>query len=247
MYKDQIREHQNAMDGYPVRISAIHLCFPDTPMSRIIRAAIVLSGKGEHYMRFQMHLGGMHLPEIQYQLMTYGIPTQEIPATSSGVIKTKNHSQWINSRKALEEMRESVASRDVVIHPGNDDVLFSQGGSKTRHYGNVKFRSVLQKYMEEYQSVGKDKAILKAVRNKVIKHVEAAGGSFLMLDKKMNWWVPISDPVDLDDKIASSFYYQSKKPNISPKSQESTSECILFLQGNKRRKLEGQQLCCSDW
>jgi hypothetical protein len=247
MNRAQLREHVKAMEGYPIRCAAVHLCFPDTPISRIIRAGIVLSGPDQNYTRFQMHLGSLHLPETQYRLMTYGIPTQEIPSTSSGVIKTKYHLQWIKSRKALEEMRESGASLDAVIHPGNNDVLFSQGGSKTRHHGNVLFRSVLEKYMEEYQSLGKDWVALKAIRDKVMKHVEANGGSFLMLDKKMNWWVPISDPVELNEKITSSFYYQSKKSLAPPNSQDSASECILFLQANKRRKLEGEQLCCSAW
>jgi hypothetical protein len=180
-------------------------------------------------------------------LMTYGIPIQEIPSTSSGVIKTKYHLQWIKSRRALEEMRESEEPLHVVIHPGNDDVLFSQGGSKSGHYGNVKFRTVLEKYMAEYQSVGKDRAAFKTVRDKVIKHVDSDGGVFLTLDKKMNWWVPISDAAELDERIIQAVYYYSKKANTPQNYQMSTSTSSLFLQGNKRRKLEGREICCVAW
>jgi hypothetical protein len=237
----------NAMEGYPCRFAAVHLCFPDTRFSRIIRAGIVLAGPDKNYTRFQMHSDSLHRPETHYRLMTYGIPIQDIPSTSSGVIKTKYHLQWIKSRIALDKMRDSVATLDVVIHPSNDAVLFSPGGNKSRHFGNVTFRSILEKHMEEYQSVGKDRAAMKAVRDKVRRLIEADGGSFLTLDKKMNWWVPIPDPAELDEKIAYSFNYQSKKMNTPLNSQVSTSGSVLFLQGNKRRKLDKKQLCCSNW
>jgi hypothetical protein len=243
----QVQEHLHSVYGYPVRVTAAHMCFPDTLFSRIIRAGVVLSVSDKNYSRFQMHTDSIHRPETQYRLMSYGIPIQDIPSTSSGVIKTKYHLQWIKSRIALDEMRESGAPSDVVIHPGNDDVLFSPGGHKTRHYGNVTFRAVLEKYMDEYQSVGKERAALKMIRDKIIKQIEAGGGGFLTFDKKMNGWVPISDPVELDERITYSFYYHSRKMIAPPISQVSTSESVIFLRGNKRRKVEGKQLCCSDW
>jgi hypothetical protein len=243
----QVQEHLNAMDGYPARAAAIHLCLPNTSFSQIIRAGVLLTGRTEYRMRFQTHLDDLHRPETQYRLMTYGIPIQDIPCTNSGVIKIKNNAQWIKSRMELDKMRESGELVEVVIHPGNDSVLFRQGGSKAGHYGNVKFRSLLEEYMEEYVSAGKDRAALKLVRTKVIKQVEAGGGKFLILDKKMNWWIPIADRADLDEKIVSSFYHQAKKMNIPSLSHVSTSKNSLFLQGNKRRKLEGKQLCCSYW
>jgi hypothetical protein len=243
----QRHEHANVMDGLPVRGSAVHFCFPNTPFSRIIRAGIILTGHNENHVRSQLHMDDLHRPETQYRLMTYGIPIQVIPCTSSGVIKTKYHLQWIKSRMSLDRMRESGTPGDVVIHPGNDDVLFSQGGSKTKHLGNVIFRSVLERYMKEYQSTGLDWDAMKEVRGKVIKDIEASGGKFLMMDKNMNWWVPISDPLDLAERITSAFYYQAKKMGAFPKAQTTASGSTLFLPSNKRQKLEGEGGCCSPW
>lgn len=43
--------------------------------------------------------------------MSFGIKVDEIPVTSSGTIKTKNHHQWIKTRKAIDERRRVLAIR----------------------------------------------------------------------------------------------------------------------------------------
>lgn len=47
--------------------------------------------------------------ETLYRLMSFGLKVEEIPVTSSGTIKTKNHLQWIKTRRAIEERRRLLA------------------------------------------------------------------------------------------------------------------------------------------
>jgi hypothetical protein len=49
--------------------------------------------------------------ETKYNLMSFGIKVNEIPMTSSGTIKTKNHQQWIRTRKAIDERRRVLEIR----------------------------------------------------------------------------------------------------------------------------------------
>jgi hypothetical protein len=50
--------------------------------------------------------------ETLYRLMSFGMKVEEIPITSSGAIKTKNHLQWIKTRKAIDERRRVMAIRE---------------------------------------------------------------------------------------------------------------------------------------
>jgi hypothetical protein len=142
-------------------------------------------------------------------------------------------------RIALDESREFWSSMDVILHPGNDHVLFSQGG-------NVKFRCVLKQHVDEFLSAEKDVEKLKEVR-----------------DTPMLMMVEDFDVGEENELVGSYFrsgrfggqgfifFVLSRQKNecslfASQKNQVSTGGSIQFLHGNKRQKLEGKQLCCND-
>lgn len=228
--------HLDAAAGYPIRLSAVHLCLPNTPFSRILKAGILLSMTTEQRYRVRICFDDLHSSETQSHLKTFGIPTLDIPCTGSGVIKSKYHLQWLKARAALDDLKETGFAFHVVVHPGKHDVLFSQGGGKVRHTGNLYFREVLEKYLEKYQSAGKDWNVMKTVRNNVITEIKDLGGRFLTFDKELNWWTDVASAVDLDDRITSSFYHHGKRLSVAQKSQQSQSSSPVSLQGSKRRK-----------
>ena len=59
--------------------------------------------------RLAVHLGDTM--EVLYKLNSYGIPTDHIPITSTGKIKTGYLKQWINLRKFIESLRQIACSR----------------------------------------------------------------------------------------------------------------------------------------
>jgi hypothetical protein len=57
---------------------------------------------------FPIHLYLLELSsmETQYQLSTMGVNVQELPESSGGTIKTKNHLQWMKTRRYIDAARQ---------------------------------------------------------------------------------------------------------------------------------------------
>ena len=56
----------------------------------------------------RIHLG--EALELQYGLMGFGIPTEDIPVSWSGKIKTKNLGHWMSVRYAIEQYDATLHS-----------------------------------------------------------------------------------------------------------------------------------------
>jgi len=99
------KEYSLYREGSPVRRSCTHFCLPEkNPKMRIFRAIMMLAMSSEERVRTRIHMDGF-TTETNYDLLTFGIPVSELPITSTGVTKTKHHSQWIKTRKAIDASR----------------------------------------------------------------------------------------------------------------------------------------------
>jgi hypothetical protein len=130
-------DFKKIIKNFPVRVAVCHQTLPDGPKFQFMNAFwfLVLASKDER-VRTKFHRD-LSLLETQYALLSYGLPIHQIPRTNTGNIKIKNHLQWINTRIAIDQIRESspdITSLDcsIISHPRRYDVLFSQGGNS--HY-----------------------------------------------------------------------------------------------------------------
>jgi hypothetical protein len=153
------------------RVAAIHLCSPDTPHFRLRRSIAVMRCGDENRLRLRTHLGGS--VELQYALQGYGIPTEDIPISSTGNIKMKNLVQWMRIRHAVENHDDCYLSSSstsntgtmstsrlmttsmitsmlipmppsgIVECPQPNDVLFRKGNSYVSQTGNAKLRAMI--------------------------------------------------------------------------------------------------------
>lgn len=108
-------------DAIPVRSCAFHFCLPNdgSLAHQLIWALFMLQVGSSKRVRTRFHnppasvpgMGGIASTEVQYLLMTFGINVQDLPITSGGQIKTKNHIHWIKTRKAIELVCEMEATR----------------------------------------------------------------------------------------------------------------------------------------
>ncbi len=146
-----------------VRISAIHVCSPDTPAFRFRRTIITLRTIQDQRSRLKLHVGEPF--ELCYYLQGFGIPTENIPMTWSGNIKTSNFKNWLKLRKAIEEDNEAKRQylrsfgesnrvynsrmSNVVECPNSTDILFRQGTSLSHNPGNASFRCIIEESVVE--------------------------------------------------------------------------------------------------
>ncbi|KAG7340612.1 hypothetical protein IV203_024155 [Nitzschia inconspicua] len=215
----------------PYRWSAVHICVPEGPLSRLYRAFILLTFGQESRVRARVYPG--FNMETQYKLLTFGINVLDIPITHTGSIKLKNHLQWIKTRRAIDEARKQGVNFAGTLHPGTNDVLFSKGGNQN-HHGNYEFRSLIENLLsqERYKNVfisrcnrcTSDREQRESIRYEIIRQIRARGGRFLALDKG-GWWVELPiESSDLHDRVATSVYDHQKRMEARQKQKRTKSD-----------------------
>ena len=145
--------------------------------------------------------------ECEYSLRCFGIPTEDIPRTCTGKIKTKFLSKWVKVRTAMDDHRRMMAqnnynsyyARPPVLRdfpgiecPEVNCVLFRLAGLASTHPGNVEFRLLLQEKE-------KDREKLKTLKqkddhlNQIIEEMIQRGLRFLVFDENRHWYNEITD------------------------------------------------------
>jgi hypothetical protein len=187
----------------------------------------------------------LSLLETQYELLTYGIPVQQIPRTHSGNIKVKNHLQWIKTRIAIDQFRASSChfttySCNIIGHPRWHDVLFCRGGNAS-YPGNVEFGQDVDERIDIFMS-NPDRDSRRKVRDEIIACVEARNGRFLQLQEG-GWWEELSTD-KVHEKIKTFMYDYHRRLGIKGPQQSTNSETSVFLPNNKRQKVRDESTNC---
>lgn len=159
-----------------------------------------------NHTAFQIDCSGTNL-ECEYSLRCFGIPTDDIPRTCTGKIKTKYLAKWMRVRTAMDDHRRIMAQNDynsyyakppsVRAFPGIECpevncVLFRLAGLASTHPGNVEFRLFLQDKEGEREQ-------LKTLRQKddylhqIIEETAMRGFRFLVFDESRYWYNEITD------------------------------------------------------
>ena len=238
-----------AYANLPFRMAANHQCMPNGPAFQFSKAfwIIVLASRDQR-IRTKFH-GELHKLETQYQLMSYGIPVNQLPLTNTGNIKTKHLFQWIKARRAIDKARQNVSdagdlcnNMNIISHPGRSDVLFSRGGN-ARHYGNVMMVEDIASRLEEFKLNTKNRDVL---RKEIMAAVSQRGGKFLTLNKG-GWWEELRAK-EVHEKITTAFYdhKQKRKKAVEDLLQQQPlklgdATSIFLLRGKRQKVGESSQ------
>jgi hypothetical protein len=230
--KRESQEAERVFAAVPVRFAAIHQCVPDTAFYHLIKAVVILSLEVESRTRLKFHTNDEI--ETTYQLMTFGIPVDLIPKTGTGKIKTKNHQQWIKTRKVIEETNED----SPIECPGMNDVIFRFGKSYLSHPGNATFRGLIEAHFDEHHDTTNTDTKV-AVTWKIVEDVERRGGRFLVWDKR-GWWAVATDRAQIRSKVAVSLKEHKKRVIAKKNVQYNVSSTYQFERqdGGKRKRAE---------
>lgn len=192
------RAAKQLQESFPIRYSALHGCFPDTPVFRIMQAIQTLASSKDHRLRLRFHVG--RSLENRYRLLSYGIPVDTIPITDTGTVKTKHFIQWIKSRQMIEAAAKQSDTTAYIDSPLSTDVVFRNGTSTMSHPGNVKFRDLIATHFPEHSqatSAQQKSAVSWKVVDQVLKN-----GRFLQWDKRMACWTPMTNKKEIRTKVA---------------------------------------------
>ena len=121
-HQSRMSTHVTVGAAIPLRLVAIHLCFPDTTFTQIltkIYGIALWTMDNNISARVKVHSG--QSIELRYKLKGYGIPTELIPSTDTGNVKHVNLKQWIKLRDFLEN--NSFSSGSMNVPSGSDDAM----------------------------------------------------------------------------------------------------------------------------
>jgi len=154
-----------------VRPCAIHCCSPDTPFYRFRRSVMTMRIGREFRSKLMVHVG--ESVELRYNLHTYGIPSEQIPITYTGMVKVTYMRQWVRLREMIEgewknEATETPTSdansarengqstspntntnKKLIEFPYLSDIIFRKGSALMSHPGNVALRTLIMVKVEE--------------------------------------------------------------------------------------------------
>ena len=150
--------------------------------------------------------------ELRYALQSYGIPTENIPISSTGKIKIGYIKQWMRIRQVIETPDDENKTKDddvsssssslpntlnITECPQLNDVIFRQGTSLFAHPGNVALRSLIEtKFNEGPEEAESTRSIIKIKRRtfvlEIINEIQLCG-RFLVWNNESCWWNNLLD------------------------------------------------------
>lgn len=94
-----VKENTRCHSFFPLRFVALHHCHNHPILN--VACPIGMMIMGEYFrQRYRKHIGNRQ--HCHYELMTYGIPSEKIPVSFHGEVRTTNHLKWIAKRQARE-------------------------------------------------------------------------------------------------------------------------------------------------
>lgn len=215
---------KRVLESMPDRLIAIHNCWPDKPAFRFISKLLTIYGVSgaTQRLRLKFHIGAEL--ELRYRLKSYGIPIELLPITETGSIKMGNHSNWIKTRKHIEQAIDNSVT--VVECPGLHDVGFRRGTSSMEHPGNVWCRDLILfllddrdlqikrnpniEFSSDNTTSGNNNSIASKIHNEAVERcvnkVEQRGGRFLEWNKERSAWIQILGGTKIRQKISVLFH-----------------------------------------
>jgi len=181
------------LQSIPCKYSAVHFCFPPSPMFNAIKATFVLILGKKNRTRVRFHCGSP--TEMLYSLKTFGIPVDHLPDNFGRSSKQtlKNHLRWCDMLQARDNATNDgydFEATPVVEYPRLEDCLFGKGRLIMKHPGNVGMRNILEREAHLWETAtNQEKA---RVARKVVSEIKKGGGRFLK-EHPDGWYVEVDD------------------------------------------------------
>jgi len=203
--KTNVQTISNIFPFMATRIAAIHLCTPDTPMHRLRRSILTAAVSFFQRTRMKVHIGTPM--ELRYTLNGFGIPTDSLPISWTGNVKTSYLKQFIRVRQVIEHDDSFLApgplpkmtktQRQLVVEcPNLNDIIFKKGCSGMQHPGNVLFRSLVQSKYEQGNLL-----TTKSLITATLEEIQQQGLRVLVWNEKESCFLVIRDQQMIYKKI----------------------------------------------
>lgn len=211
---ERIRDIHLLRSALPHRAIAAHYCYTDASLRPSI-TGLQLFLDSESRFRLRPHHGTMK--EIEFELLTYGIPTHVSPMQEDGTWDTEWHKEWLHACRVFEEQKHQTAkpqssdtSTEGIHVPRKFDVLFGRREMVKTHTGNLRALHLCETYYPKYESRDTKKCIKTAIANEIVELIRASGGRFLKPCDAHGGWEEVDDSA-AREKISHYFRHMRQK------------------------------------
>jgi hypothetical protein len=185
--------------------------------------------------------------EVQYELMTFGIPTTVLPLNTEGVVSLEYHKKWIEQRRQIEEARrKDSALPQSVVHkiPQTHDVLFGRDKMAQQHPGNARYLNMIESTQDRYDAAP-TKAFRTIVATEILVAIKSHGGLFLKNDGI--GWIEAGDVI-AKEKVTNAFRSRRRKSAATKQTVESIAcaAAAAATMQNKRQNPSNLELMDKD-
>lgn len=224
-------ENENAM---PRKLVGGHICYSDSELRPYISGFKIFVNKHDRF-RIRTHFGSHD--NILFELQTYGIPTEELPMSTSGSILLDRYQESLRllrrdealalpDTSLLPSTSSPKAKSAAILIPRRFDVLFGKHMFARQHTGTLRALHLVEMHYDTYEKANKYQKTV--VAEKIMSMVHESGGRFM---KQVNQeWKQVPD-VEARQKVAHWFRHSRHK-----RSRESSSQTPIGsnISTNKR-------------
>lgn len=228
-----------ALSAIPHRNMGGHFCYVDPALRPYATGFHLLAGT-----RTKRHFGTRE--QIDFELQTFGIPTQDFPDKMDGSFSTKGHLEWLAAIRAQEEALTSATKvhNEPVIVPRRFDVLFGRSLLAREHTGTRRALHVVEMYFETYETLSRLRKT--EVAERIISIIHESGGRFLRRNASGSW--EEADEIEARKKVAHWFrHMRQQKPRNSrmefaSDSQTEMNTCSIGEKGAEVSEVQHRML-----
>ena len=136
-----------------------------------------------------------NIEEIQFELLSYGIPMKHLPIHSESSCSVEDHLDWLQRRR-----KQEGSDSEHIVLPRRFDVLFGRGKGVSEHTGNLRVGHIVEMHRQRYEQATKYRKT--EIAERIVKIIHESNGRFLKQED--GGWEEVADDV-ARDKISHFF------------------------------------------
>lgn len=183
------------VQSMPIRLTGWHVCLSNSIRSRIMKALYFTFIQGELRLMTRIHIGTQ--VECDYALRSFGIPTEHIPLSSTGTLKTVNHKSYLKMRSLIDAHRKKMAGGNYRLYyssssnqspffaiecPEINSFLVRRNGAAWNYPGNIRLREFLEEKLMDRKRLQEN-----YVRS-IAEEIREQNFEILVFDENHSWY-----------------------------------------------------------
>lgn len=230
--------HLKHWESLPVRLASYQQYYvQDTTFFRMMCSLYVFHIKPNHRKLYRSYFGEQ--TELLYKLSSFGVPTDLLPVSCTGKVKTANQSAWINVQRAklFNEKNNTTDGEEIVECPRSEDVVFKKGPGYRNNPGNMYFRCLIEQEGENHQNAEKEEKYQITLR--IVSKIEEINGRFLEWSKPEKMWLVNKDRSKIRSKVASSIKQYNRQRAQQSQQLKTSIQNATSVAKNDRNDRDG--------